>query len=286
MLSAWFAAKLRSRKGSISTGSNECCQWPCAERTGPRHHHANSCAQLGHLQLLPWHTISFSFSPPLAAGTSGAADEGPLLAMDMRSGGSPAGRIGPSGAKQDVLASMHAAAPHLSHLISTDRGRRFDRPDDRSGLCSHFSSAVTLPLCGRRGKRFVWAKFLAQEEAFLNEEPACQWPRGSLSNAAAASESAGRIVTQNASKLRGLQCTPQKHAGSTGRLGVACINRTPPETRMSAVARDDDAPSCCAQVRERTTGSKISHPAQSCNNAELHVREPAVRGGAVGPHMH
>ena len=146
---------MRSRKGSISTGSNECCQWPCAERTGPRHHHANSCAQLGHLQLLPWHTISFSFSPPLAAGTSGAADEGPLLAMDMRSGGSPAGRIGPSGAKQDVLASMHAAAPHLSHLISTDRGRRFDRPveDDRSVLCS-------LPR--PPGKRFVWAKFLAQ----------------------------------------------------------------------------------------------------------------------------
>ena len=270
MLSAWFAAKLRSRKGSISTGSNECCQWPCAERTGPRHHHANSCAQLGHLQLLPWHTISFSFSPPLAAGTSGAADEGPLLAMDMRSGGSPAGRIGPSGAKQDVLASMHAAAPHLSHLISTDRGRRTGR-------------SFWL---GRRGKDLCGQNFLPRLETFLNEEPACQWPRGSLSNAAAASESAGRIVTQNASKLRGLQCTPQKHAGSTGRLGVACINRTPPETRMSAVARDDDAPSCCAQVRERTTGSNISHPAQSCNNAELHVREPAVRGGAVGPHMH
>jgi hypothetical protein len=166
-----------------------------------------------------------------------------------------------------------------------DRPRSKVRPTGRSFW-------VVLPLqlsCHSLrppGKRFVWAKFLAQEEAFLNEEPACQWPRGSLSNAAAASESAGRIVTQNASKLRGLQCTPQKHAGSTGRLGVACINRTPPETRMSAVARDDDAPSCCAQVRERTTGSKISHPAQSCNNAELHVREPAVRGGAVGPHMH
>jgi len=70
-----------------------------------------------------------------------------------------------------------------------DRPRSKVRPTGRSFW-------VVLPLqlsCHSLrppGKRFVWAKFLAQEEAFLNEEPACQWPRGSLSNAAAASESA------------------------------------------------------------------------------------------------